>query len=169
VSADADRRDERLIEGGADLLSLAETTVLVVADDPPGWDAWRHPVWALSRSLAALGFGAVHLHGAESLYYEFQALMAGVSFTHRARHRADAVFAGEPFDVVLHLGGDPDASEACAALGGSRSSWLASLSWGETWVSMTTGAEASSRGPGLGATPCSTATPCRRSAASRRA
>ncbi len=59
-----DQVEDRIAQAGADVLAIAETTVLIVLDDPPQGQPWEHPAWALCRGLGALGFGTIHLCGA---------------------------------------------------------------------------------------------------------
>lgn len=133
-----DSREDRVEQAGADVLRISETQVLVVTDDLLAGEPWHHPVWPLCRALGALGFGCVHLRGAEAFGGDFSPLMEGFPFTHEPTLGLDDALPEEasPCEVVLHFGGDPDLRDACARLARSRSSHFASLCWGTSWVAM---------------------------------
>jgi molybdopterin/thiamine biosynthesis adenylyltransferase len=122
-------------QAGADLLRIAETAVLVVVDEELAGDPACHPAWPLCRGLGALGFGVVELRGAEDDGEDFSLLMRDFSFLH-----GSALGLGRPrgraHDIVLHLGNDSEAREACAHLARSGGSLFASLRFGSSWVEM---------------------------------
>jgi molybdopterin/thiamine biosynthesis adenylyltransferase len=130
--------EARVEQAGADILSISETEVLLVTDDLLPGEPWHHPVWPLCRALGALGFGCVHLRGAEAFRYDFSLLMQGFPFAQESALRLDRGLPEETpsCEIVLHFGSDPDLQDACARLARSRSSHFASLSWGSTWVVM---------------------------------
>ena len=72
-----DQVEDRIAQAGADVLAIAETTVLIVLDDPLQGQPWEHPAWALCRGLGALGFGTIHLSGAGEHAGDFSTLMEG--------------------------------------------------------------------------------------------
>jgi molybdopterin/thiamine biosynthesis adenylyltransferase len=129
---------DRVEQAGADILSIGETEVLVVTDDLPCGEPWHHPAWALCRALGALGFGCVHLRGAELFRDDFSMMMEGFPFTQEAAQRLDDALPEEapPCEVVLHLGSDAELRGASARLARSRSSHFVSLSWGTTGIAM---------------------------------
>jgi molybdopterin/thiamine biosynthesis adenylyltransferase len=133
-----DPRQDRIEQAGADIVSISETEVLVVTDDLPSGEPWNHPVWPLCRALGALGFGCIHLRGAEAYRDDFSMMMEGFPFTQEAALRLGDALPEEaaPYEIVLHFGGDPALRDACARLARSRSSHFAALSWGTTWVAM---------------------------------
>jgi len=109
---------DRVEQAGADLLRISETEVLVVTDDSAYGEPWHHPAWALCRGLGSLGFGCVHLRGAEAFRDELSLLMEGFPFTHEA---AAALGAALPEraparEIVVYLGRDPELRGACARL-----------------------------------------------------
>jgi molybdopterin/thiamine biosynthesis adenylyltransferase len=119
-------------------VSISETEALVVTDDLPSGEPWHHPVWPLCRAFGALGFGCVHLRGAEAFRDDFSMMMDGFPFTHETALRLGGALPREPApcEIVLHFGSDPDLRDAGARLARSRSSHFAALSWGTTWVAM---------------------------------
>jgi len=123
---------DRVGQAGADILRISETAVLVVVDEADLGEPWFHPAWVLCRALGALGFGFIHLRGAEAFGEDFSLLMEGFPF---ARH-GPPLEEAPPFDMVLHLGSDPDSRNACAGLALSRSARFTSVSWGSNWVAM---------------------------------
>jgi adenylyltransferase/sulfurtransferase len=131
----------RIGQAGADLLRLAETTVLVIVDEVLAHDPVGHPAWPLCRGLGALGFGRVELRGAEDDGDDFALLMRGFSFRH-----GPALRSGEPSgraaprQIVLHLGSDPEVRAAAAER--ARSSPFAALRWGPCWVELDSLAQA---------------------------
>jgi molybdopterin/thiamine biosynthesis adenylyltransferase len=129
---------DRVGQAGADILSISESQVLVVTDDLAAGEPWHQPVWPLCRALGALGFGCVHLRGAEAFCDDFSLLMEGFPFTHAAAMWLEDALPDEaaPCEIVLHFGSDPGLRDACAELARSRSTHFASLSWGTTWVEM---------------------------------
>jgi molybdopterin/thiamine biosynthesis adenylyltransferase len=144
-----------VVEAGADILRIGETTVLVAVDAADLADPMFHPAWALCRALGGLGFGFIRLVGAGIVGEELSLRMASFPFAR------DDLPPGEapPADVVLHLGSDRGSREAWARLARSRSSHFASLSWGPTWVAMRSlegillGAGAQDRAPRAGGGP----------------
>ena len=133
-----DPRQDRVEQAGADILSISETEVLVVTDDFPSGEPWHHPVWPLCRALGALGFGCIHLRGAEVFRDDFSMMMEGFPFTQESALRLEDALPQDapPREIVLHFGSDRDLRGASARLAQSRSSHFASLSWGTTWVAM---------------------------------
>jgi molybdopterin/thiamine biosynthesis adenylyltransferase len=133
-----DPQQDRVEQAGADILSISETEVLVVTDDFPSGEPWQHPVWPLCRALGALGFGCVHLRGAEVFREDFSMMMEGFPFTQEPALRLDDALPEEAprCEIVLHFGSDPGLRGACARLAQSRSSCFAALSWGTSWVAM---------------------------------
>ena len=109
---------ERVVEGGADILSITEASVLVVTDELTQVELRQHPVWPLCRGLGALGFGAIQLVGAQDHEDELSYLMRGAMFTQSPRLGSLGGPAGEgpPFDVVFYLGDDVGTRSRCASL-----------------------------------------------------
>jgi molybdopterin/thiamine biosynthesis adenylyltransferase len=131
------RSEDRLAQAGADVLRIAGTSVLVVADLSPASEPWRHPAWPLCRGLGALGFGCVHLWCAEEHHDDIAELMEGFPFVPDVAPAPGRWASGAPAcDVVLSVGNDVGLRNACARLARARSSRFASVSWGTTWVSM---------------------------------
>jgi molybdopterin/thiamine biosynthesis adenylyltransferase len=129
---------ERVVEGGADILRIAEASVLLVVDDLIKVELWRHPVWALCRALAALGFGAIQLVGARDCEDELAHLMRGAMFAQRPQLGSLGGPTGEdpPFDVVLHLGTDAATRRRCASLAHTTGMPFRAFSWGASWLAM---------------------------------
>jgi molybdopterin/thiamine biosynthesis adenylyltransferase len=130
--------ESRVSQAGADILNIAETTILVVVDDSPLGPTWRHPVWPLCRSLAALGFGAIHLRAPNGYFEALSPLMHGAWFVQEGADGPDPVSCEEnaEYDVVLHLGNDPRARRRCAEFEPPCPAFFASLAWGPTWSSL---------------------------------
>jgi molybdopterin/thiamine biosynthesis adenylyltransferase len=130
--------EDRVSQAGADILSIAETTVLVVVEDSLLGPTWRHPVWALCKGLAALGLGAIHLRAPGGYFEALSPLMHGAWFVQEGAHEPDPgpCEEGAAYDVVLHFGNDPEARRRCAPLEQPRSGSFASLAWGHTWASL---------------------------------
>jgi molybdopterin/thiamine biosynthesis adenylyltransferase len=123
---------DRVSQAGVDIVRIGQMVVLVAVDEVDLADPWFHPAWALCRALGALGFGFVHLRGAGAYGEDFELMMEGFPFTH-----GDLLpDATPPCDMVLHLGTDPHAQEACARLALSRSAAFASVSWETSRVAM---------------------------------
>lgn len=132
--------ENRISQAGVDVLRIVETSVLVkVADDVAADKLWLHPGWALCRSLAAMGFGAVHLRGAIHYFENLTDIMRATRFTQEpGAWFAESVARNvPPVDVIVDLTSDPESKRYCAALARERAIPLVSLTLGRTWASMT--------------------------------
>jgi molybdopterin/thiamine biosynthesis adenylyltransferase len=131
--------EERLFGAGVDLASISQATAVVVVDGVTDSGPWAHPVWALCRGLAALGFGRVELSGAEEYFPAFSLLMQGIDFQHLPAG-VTSLYESERApgsEIVLYLGSDPPSREACLQGALARSSSFAAIEWGSCWVEMT--------------------------------
>ena len=130
---------DRISSAGADVLRIGETTVVVVVDEAPRGPAQEHPAWALCRGLDALGFADTRLCGSG----DAPLALAGLLPDGGRAVELDDVYdegAGGP-EFVLHMGGAPGTRARCAALAAARGAGFASLAWGRTWVTLTSGVD----------------------------
>ncbi len=133
-----EHREDRVLQTGADILSITEATVLLAVGDCAAGPTWRHPVWALCRGLAALGFGAVHLRAPQGYYEALAPLMEGAWFVPEASGDPARSEDDAAYDVVLHLDDGPEPMPRSDEIGQPRPAYTGSLAWGETWVSLRT-------------------------------
>ena len=83
----------RITEAGVDVLNIARTSVLVKINDIEPGHIQNHPVYALCRALAAVGFGKVHLCGAGDYFDELDNV---------TENKVDALVSVCPFCSVMY-------------------------------------------------------------------
>jgi hypothetical protein len=138
MNTQPDSSPDRVFEAGADILSIAEASVLVVVDDLVEVPPWRHPAWPLCRALAALGFGEIQLYGAEDCVAEFSDLMRRAMFTQipHVASLARLVEQSARPDLVFYLGDDPATRDCCASAARAMRVPFKAVSWGASWLAM---------------------------------
>jgi molybdopterin/thiamine biosynthesis adenylyltransferase len=134
----------RVLEGGADILAIADASVLVVVDEIVDLSPWTHPVWPLCRALAALGFGGIEICGGKDSVDELSDLMRRAAFTQVSELESLEGLAdgSAPCDLVFYLGNDAGIRERCASVARTMRTPVRAISWGTSWVAM------ESRAPG---------------------
>jgi len=134
---------DRIAAGGVDIAQIRATNVLIKIDDVAGQQAWRHPIWSLSRGLGRLGVSSLQVHGATEYLDSLAEVMRDLPFTQVTgpwfTELVDQMVTD--VDLIVDLTNSSQSKRLSATLAESRSIPFLSASWGRTSVKLMCGAD----------------------------
>lgn len=128
---------DRINQAGADTDSIARTSILIKIGDIKPSSVLLHPVYALSRALAAM-FGTVHLCGAAS-YFEALEQISDMNFVQHPGiwlTKEIALQTAPDADIIIDMTNDVICESFCQQLSLARARPCISLVWGRSWVAV---------------------------------
>jgi molybdopterin/thiamine biosynthesis adenylyltransferase len=134
----SDLSTDRLTEAGVDVERIAQTSVLMKIDDVAPDNILQHPVFALCRGLAAVGFHSIHLCGAPNFFQELESIGDGIISQHPGLWGLEALASSlaPRTDMVVDLTNDVGSQQLCPKLSSDRSSHCIYVRTGHTWAAI---------------------------------
>lgn len=129
---------DRISQAGLDMEKISRTSVLLKVGDIKPELLRQHPVFALCRSLGAIGIGSLHLCGSPDYFDCLDDIMGNTVFVqHPGIWLTEELALMSPkVDMIIDLTNNFGSNSYCGKLSLARKCPLFTVMWGDTWVAV---------------------------------